>query len=581
MVGSFNATSVLVAVFIAIFAESAAVTVMTDVGTFIGISQVTQQLDGSNATLNKFLGIPYAEPPVGEYRFQVPRPKAKLPETWNATELGSACLTVSVQTQGSPESEDCLFLNIFAPEIAGNETLAVMILIHGGAFTSGTGGTYDASFMALVGHVIMVTVNYRLSAWGFLSTGSSELPGNYGLWDQQMAIQWVSKNIGAFNGDKARITIFGESAGAASVGHQALYPGNKDLFNGVITMSGSASASWALRPNPREDALELASYLNCNGTDSDTLLKCFQDAPAMVIHNILNNRIGREITRMFKPSLDKFFVVANPSEILNSKSNDTEVRLAREAFVSFNFLTGTIPYDGGIMLFGYAFDLDNFLPDRQTFEDVLIPRFFNNYNKHEMSSGDEQFISDNIIAKYTVWEDPENREKIRVRLVEMFGDADFHAPQEEMLEVHTLASSKTTYMYSFETPVISHGIPTPSWFGTKPNHADDIVFLFPPPEFFISEDIPKYYTTMATEMTTMWTNFAKTGNPNLPNDLGKNWLPYTPSRHSYLQITGSSDTDSVKERLREGHTHFWNTVVPMLITTVQQQQQQCDGSGDG
>ncbi|XP_015472384.1 bile salt-activated lipase-like [Parus major] len=157
-------------------------------------------------------------------------------------------------------SEDCLYLNIWVPQGRRqiSTKLPVMVYIYGGAFlVGGSQGAnfldnylYDGEEIAVRGNVIVVTINYRLGPLGFLSTGDENLPGNYGLKDQHMAIAWVKRNIKAFGGDPDNITIFGESAGAASVSLQTLSPKNKGLFKRAISQSGVGVCSWAIQRDP-------------------------------------------------------------------------------------------------------------------------------------------------------------------------------------------------------------------------------------------------------------------------------------------------------------------------------------------
>ncbi|XP_008304984.1 bile salt-activated lipase-like, partial [Stegastes partitus] len=162
-------------------------------------------------------------------------------------------------------------LNIWVPQGSSVSTdLPVMVWIYGGAFTSGSSmgyvmdaNIYNGQKIAEKGNVIVVTVGYRVGTLGFLSTGDSGLPGNYGLWDQQAAITWVHRNIRSFGGDPDNITIFGESAGGASVSLQTLTPHNKGLIKRAISQSGVALCSWAVNRNPRKVAEEVALKVNC------------------------------------------------------------------------------------------------------------------------------------------------------------------------------------------------------------------------------------------------------------------------------------------------------------------------------
>jgi carboxylesterase type B len=223
-------------------------------------------------TVYQFRGIPYAAPPVGSLRFHKPNPAIPWHGWLDATNYKSVCMqdrTIPVNTglNRYTMSEDCLQLNIYVPMSVSNHGnkggKPVMVWVHGGAFTIGTSITYDGSFLALQGDVIVVTVNYRLGFFGFYSTGDSASPGNYGLWDQRQAFQWTKDNIAVFGGDPEKITIFGESAGGFSVSLQALYPSNRGLFRRVIAQSGPALSPWAQALNPEYEASYIAISTGC------------------------------------------------------------------------------------------------------------------------------------------------------------------------------------------------------------------------------------------------------------------------------------------------------------------------------
>jgi para-nitrobenzyl esterase len=199
-----------------------------------------------------FRGIPYAAPPVGDLRFRPPQPAAPWSGVMEATAFGPSSLqspSPLEQLLGSQElemSEDCLTLNVWAPT-ADDAKRPVMVWIHGGAFLTGTGATpwYDGTSFARNGDVVLVTINYRLGALGFLhlddiggeSYGGS---GNLGILDQVAALEWVRDNIEAFGGDPNNVTAFGESAGAMSVGTLLGLPAAKGLFARAIPQSGAS-----------------------------------------------------------------------------------------------------------------------------------------------------------------------------------------------------------------------------------------------------------------------------------------------------------------------------------------------------
>lgn len=196
--------------------------------------------------VNEFLGIPYAVPPVGALRWTPPRPFGFFHHgVLQATQFGSQC----TQPDGSG-SEDCLFLNVYTPQSGHGDDgfgdhsrgLPVMVWIHGGALVSGSGGIYDPSQLVRKG-VIVVTINYRLGLLGFYAQTALDAEGheagNYGFMDQQLALNWVRRNIAGFGGDPAKVTIFGESAGGQSIYAQLASPTAKHLFRGAIAESGA------------------------------------------------------------------------------------------------------------------------------------------------------------------------------------------------------------------------------------------------------------------------------------------------------------------------------------------------------
>ncbi|HEX5162753.1 MAG TPA: carboxylesterase family protein [Steroidobacteraceae bacterium] len=205
-----------------------------------------------------FKGIPYAQPPVGAMRWKAPLPAQKWKGTRDATQFGAAC----IQPKGRPDSiyfwslpktsEDCLFLNVWTPAQARNAP--VFVWIHGGALSGGSGSEplYDGTKLAERG-IVVVTINYRLGPLGFLvhpalsAESRRNISGNYGLLDQIAALEWVKKNIGAFGGDAANVTIAGESAGALSVMYLMAAPSAHGLFHKAILQSSYMISAQELR----------------------------------------------------------------------------------------------------------------------------------------------------------------------------------------------------------------------------------------------------------------------------------------------------------------------------------------------
>ncbi|WP_291423360.1 carboxylesterase/lipase family protein [Deinococcus sp.] len=236
-------------------------------------------LVGSMANgLSVWEGIPYAQPPVGALRWRSPQALPAWTQERPALQPGAACpqyLSLPGQTQGIVRgAEDCLFLNIYAPANAKN--LPVMVWIHGGSFTTGAGSDYNPRTLAREQNVVVVTLNYRLGALGFMALPGLEengSVGNYGLLDQQLALKWVRQNIAAFGGDAANVTAFGESAGGMSLCQHLLMPGARGLFDKAIIQSGPCLDAQLTAPRnvAVEKSISAAEALGCTPADAACL----------------------------------------------------------------------------------------------------------------------------------------------------------------------------------------------------------------------------------------------------------------------------------------------------------------------
>lgn len=192
-----------------------------------------------------FQGIPFAAPPMGGLRWAAPRPPRAWPGVRDASKPASACPQApnGEVPQGSVD-EDCLYLNVTTPAAAPNRRLPVVVWLHGGGFTSGAGSSYDAKRLAAEGHVVVVTVNYRLGVFGNLAYPGQPDGGTFGLLDQLAALRWVRANAAAFGADPHNVTAAGESAGAMSICALLTSPEAKGAFDKAVMESGSCLLNW-------------------------------------------------------------------------------------------------------------------------------------------------------------------------------------------------------------------------------------------------------------------------------------------------------------------------------------------------
>lgn len=256
---------------------SAPLTVTTDHGDVTGV------LEGAT---RDFLGIPYAAPPVGALRWKPPRAIAPWTTALDASKKGPQCAQLDPigGEFATASSEDCLTLNVWTPAKPKSEKLPVMVWVHGGAFVLGSGGdpAYDGHNLSEAEGVVVVSVNYRLGPFGFLSLPSlrAEDPafpsaGNYGLEDQRAALQWVRANAAAFGGDPSNVTVFGESAGGASVCHHLVSPLSKGLLQRAIIESGPCELV-ATKDAADAQGEDLVGALDCKSGDAAANLACLR-----------------------------------------------------------------------------------------------------------------------------------------------------------------------------------------------------------------------------------------------------------------------------------------------------------------
>ncbi|KAF4465909.1 neuroligin [Fusarium albosuccineum] len=291
-----------------------------------------------------FLGVPFAQPPVGSLRFQNPQSLNETFGTKKATEYADSCVGYG-NSPAWPHTlgEDCLTLNIVRPANSGRSKLPVGVWIHGGGWSMdySANGVYNLSFIVeesvkMGKPFIAVSVDYRLSFWGFLASQDILDAGvaNLGLKDQRIALHWIKENIGAFGGDTSKITIWGESAGGGNVGYQATAYGGKDegLFRGLIAQSGADGTDMKNFTNPQKRYDTIVETVGCD--QAKDKLACLREVPFEKLNATITKVPGN-----FYPVVDGDFVLDYPSALLSEGK-----------FTKVPFLLGTNADEG--TLFG-------------------------------------------------------------------------------------------------------------------------------------------------------------------------------------------------------------------------------------
>ncbi|XP_068810389.1 cholinesterase isoform X2 [Struthio camelus] len=455
-------------------------------------------------TVTAFLGIPYGQPPIGRLRFQKPEPREKWSGVWDATKQANSCYQLLDTTfpgfagseMWNPKtnlSEDCLYLNIWVPS-PKTKNATVMVWIYGGGFETGSSSlsVYDGKFLARVERVIVVSMNYRIGALGFLALpGNQEAPGNAGLFDQRLALQWVQENIAAFGGNPRSVTIFGESAGSASVSYHILSPGSHPFFTRAIMQSGSANAPWAaITPSEaRNRTVALAKHLHCPTSNETELILCLQDKdPQDILMNEMSAVTHDSLLKIyFCPTVDGDFLLDMPKTLIENG-----------LFKQTQILVGVNKDEGsGFLIYGVpGFSKDN---------DSLI-------NKTEFRAGltyvfpeASQLAVESIIFQYTDWENEQKPEHYRDAMDDVVGDYYIICPAIEFTKKFAQLGHNA-FFYFFEHR--SSKTPWPEWMGVM--HGYEIEFVFGLPlerrvNYTKAEEI------LSRSMLRYWASFAKTG----------------------------------------------------------------------
>lgn len=227
----------------------------------------------------QYRGIPYGAPPKGALRWQAPQPAQHWSHVLDASQFGPHCPQLASSTGEESFNEDCLYLNVFKPKkgkFKKHKRLPVMVWIHGGSLITGASNAYDPTELTKEG-VIVVTLNYRLGALGFLAhpalsaESATSTSGNYGLMDQQLALQWVQNNIASFGGNPNKVTVFGESAGGFSIHNHLVSPQSAGLFDRAIIQSGAYTLEPPALATWEQLGLAVAAKSGCISQDTDCM----------------------------------------------------------------------------------------------------------------------------------------------------------------------------------------------------------------------------------------------------------------------------------------------------------------------
>ena len=426
--------------------------VNTPVGNVIGVEK-TLDIDGTPRRISVFNGIPYAESTAGANRFMKPIPKAPFSSPFNVTEYPIGCRQGSEAMETATSSyvtytEDCLILTIYVPHTFANRAIKLPVLVwfYGGGFFLGSVADYNADYLSAFGNVVVVTVNYRIGPFGFMRSADGQLIGNQGLWDQHLALRWVHDNIAAFTGNPAEVAIFGQSAGAASVSYQALYPGNRGLFQRVIAQSGTALSSWGYSEKP-----DISDFLTKTGCGMD--IPCLQALPA---EKLMFDISDVKALVHYRPTVDNDFLIDTPYNIMFGKDSKSES--ARNFFASLDIIQGVASDEAAMFLPVFqqmlnTTDFDNFTLTQTQFTEQAIPYFqdFFMYLDPVKDAKTIRVLTNLFAFEYSNWTDPDNLDSPRQAAIQIITDHGFFFPLVQTVAAHVALTHQphATYVYEF------------------------------------------------------------------------------------------------------------------------------------
>ncbi|XP_046425209.1 venom carboxylesterase-6-like isoform X1 [Neodiprion fabricii] len=516
-----------------------------------------------------YKGIPYAEPPIGDSRFRAPKPISPWMRVLNAKEFGSSCMGFAPAPTPDPEdrvtgSEDCLYLNIYAPIMNRSDgitssanSLPIILFIHGGAFQFGTGSLYGPKYL-LDYDVILVTINYRLGPLGFLSTEDETIAGNMGLKDQVIAMSWVKDNIVFFGGDPNRITIIGQSAGGASVQYHYLSKLSVGLFQRGMSISGTTLNCWAQTEGSLEKAKKLANIVGCPTNGVQDMVDCLRTRPARLITRATGDFMPwlENPATPFGPVVEKgcsdfAFIDQPPAEILASgKVQDLP------------WIT-TVVSEEGLFPAGEFMANETLLRELNDNWDYLAP-FLLDFN-YTIPQIHHRKVARLIKGHYLGTRQIDN--STVEQIVRMIGDRLFVYDAEEAARLQARANRNPVRFYYF-TYRGAHSM-SEEFTGVEENfgvsHLDDLPYVL---DVIFDPTTTTRDRAMQRVMLNLWVSFASSATP----ELGVEWSTVEPFDEElrYLRIA-SPDEIRMDGNANFGDKHFWLSIpfrenIPITVT---------------
>jgi para-nitrobenzyl esterase len=492
-------------------------------------------------SIDEFLGIPYAVPPVGDLRWRPPVVAKPWTGVRQATQFGPACAqvtTLGVFAGPANVNEDCLTLNVFTPDIRTSHTLPVLVWLHGGGNMDGSSRDYDASRLASLGKIVVVTINYRLGLLGWLANPALDAEGHpfadYGLLDQQLALKWVKGNIAAFGGDPGKVTLGGQSAGSIDTEANVASPMATGLFQRAIFQSVVLDGI-PLRAAEKTGA-DFADAAGCGSGATPEVAACLRRLPAQRIMQLSGTESAQG------PYIS---ILIADGQIVPSSGLFAAFKSG--AFTHMPIMSGTVH------------DEYNFL--------AAIAEYFSGLPRHAITAAQfHNFVTSNYPAETAK------------RVFSEYKLADYATPQRAWNAAGTdglvcpqltlnriLASQVPTYGYEFNDTTAPFYFPAMPGFEPRAYHTADIQYLFPLWHGGPAGQVHRLNAQqqrLSDALVRAWTNFVRTGDPNGPG--APKWPAFQPTAGKpglYLsQTLPVSEIITGQEFSVEHKCDFWASI---------------------
>ncbi|XP_063840197.1 para-nitrobenzyl esterase-like isoform X1 [Scylla paramamosain] len=504
----------------------------------------------STRQIYAYLGIPYAKPPVGNLRFQPPRRHEGWTTTFFATEFGAACPQPFLT--GLQMSEDCLTLNVWIPELPrGFRQYPVIVLLEGELFVTSAPSRFPGQDLA-ASDMIVVSFNYRTNAFGFLSWEDRVLPGNLGLRDQSLALQWVAENIDKFGGDLTKVTLLGHSAGAASAAYHLVHPRSQGPFQQMILMSGTHLAPWALSRQPRVASRRLSEHLGCGYVSgSSYLLGCLERKDVDQIVKAVERLVEEgNPYYLFAPVVDTFL---RPEEQVVPLEPLSAIRESANRRIPL--LLGLSENEGSVMLYiKREINYMTFDDLRRYAHEILVPMVTSLHGYGEDAEVVKRMMEYAYPDKARLGE----TYTLVLEIIELFTDGMFKAPVIKMAEE---ASRRGLNTHLFVNTFVSRDIYRSYTNISGALHGAELAYLFSPTAYRKFFSLPLTYNEeqLSQRLKSMVYNFASSGLPFL-SQYSPRWGRFTLASPTYASL----ESGQIHEDYQQHKVAFWNQLLPEL-----------------